>query len=272
MTDQNRGAYTPQTDAPLSFDARRAGGGRGPMPITLIFSALILLALVIGGAVAILYHKGSRKPGEAPQPVGEAIGTTRGAPEASGNAAISPPQIVEGSQGAPPTFTPPPEQPAARPIEAAPLPPPPPPPPAATTTPAAPAPAAKVEPAPAAPKSVNDLLKAAPKAPSPVAKAPAPPPAAKTVAAPAAKAAAPAAGGMTVQIGAFSTTAQADAGWNEVAKLMPGEMVGRTKVIEKLDRDGKTLYRTKIGGFSSRAEAERLCLALLSKGRDCKVG
>ena len=36
-------------------------------------------------------------------------------------------------------------------------------------------------------------------------------------------------------------------------------------------RSRKTLYRARIGGFASRADAERLCLALLSKGRDCKV-
>ena len=40
MSEFDRGAYTPQTDSPLSFDARvpRRGGGR-PVPMTLIISA-----------------------------------------------------------------------------------------------------------------------------------------------------------------------------------------------------------------------------------------
>jgi cell division protein FtsN len=248
MTDQNRGAYTPQSDAPLSFDARRAGGGRGPMPITLIFSVLILLALVIGGGVAILYHNGARKAGEAPQPVGEAVGSMKAAPQMQ-NAPASP--AAAADQVGTPRFTPPPEQPAERPVESAPLPPPP---PKATTQPLAP-PTAEPEPKPA-----------------PVAKAPAAPPKTAEAAPKAAPAAKPAATAtFTVQIGAYSSRALAANGWNEVAKLMPGEMAGKTREVDPVDRNGKTLYRARIGGFASRAEAERMCLALLSKGRDCKV-
>ena len=100
MTDQNRGAYTPQSDAPLSFDARRAGGKSGPMPITLIFSALILLALlVVGGGVAVLYHNGARKAGQPPQPVGQAVGTMKAAPEACRPRPRSP--IAPGPQAPP---------------------------------------------------------------------------------------------------------------------------------------------------------------------------
>lgn len=254
MTDPNRGAYTPQSDAPLSFDARRAGGARGPMPITLIFSALILLVLVIGGGIAILYHNGARKAGQPPQPVGETVGAVR-APSETQNAPLTTAPTV--TSGAAPTFTAPPEQPAARPAAVTP-PPPPPPAPKAAPVAAAPAPAPVTIAPPAA--------KAEPvKTPAPVVK-PAPPVAKLAEAAPKA-----AAGGAMVQIGAYSTTGMADSGWNEVAKLMPGQMAGKTKVVEKLDRDGKTLYRTLIGGFSTHADAERLCLALLSKGRDCSV-
>ena len=53
--------------------------------------------------------------------------------------------------------------------------------------------------------------------------------------------------------------------------MMPGEMAGKTKEIDTVERDGKTLYRARIGGFASHSDADRLCLALLSKGRDCKV-
>jgi len=260
MTDQNRGAYTPQSDAPLSFDARRSGGGRGPMPITLIFSALILLALVIGGGVAILYHNGARKAGDAPQPVGEAVGTMKAAPEAQNAPAGAPPAAVVAAPAGQPAFTKPPEQPAARPIESTPLPPPP-----------APLPEVKVAPTPV-PVAKAEAPKPPPVAKAPpakVAEAPKAPPAPVAKAAPAPKAAA--AGTLMVQIGAYSSSALATNGWNEVAKMMPGEMAGKTKEVDTVERDGKTLYRARIGGFSTRADAERLCLALLSKGHDCKV-
>jgi hypothetical protein len=155
--------------------------------------------------------------------------------------------------GASPTFTAPPEQPAARPIEVTPLPPP----------GAAPAPpAAKAVPVGTAPAAPLAKVEAA--LPPPVKTSP---PVAK--AAPAAKTAA--ASGALVQIGAYSSSALASNGWNEVARLMPGEMAGKTKEVEPVERDGKTLYRARIGGFASHGDAERLCLALLSKGRDCKV-
>ena len=50
MSDYDRGAYTPQSDAPLAFDARQSrggGGGGGPSPMTLIISGVVLLLLVI---------------------------------------------------------------------------------------------------------------------------------------------------------------------------------------------------------------------------------
>ncbi len=66
MTDQDRGAYTPQTDAPLAFDARRSGGsGGGPAPMTLIVSAVVLLLLII--ALLLFYRSGVRGAGQAPQ-------------------------------------------------------------------------------------------------------------------------------------------------------------------------------------------------------------
>ena len=42
MSDPHRGAYTPPTDAPLSFDARQPVRGARPLPMTLIISAVVL--------------------------------------------------------------------------------------------------------------------------------------------------------------------------------------------------------------------------------------
>jgi cell division protein FtsN len=78
-------------------------------------------------------------------------------------------------------------------------------------------------------------------------------------------------GGLMVQIGAFSSPAQADKGWNDVAKLLPGEMVGRTKKVEPVVKDTETLYRAYVGGFGAKAEAVAFCNDLKAAGHACIV-
>ncbi|HYG27231.1 MAG TPA: SPOR domain-containing protein, partial [Caulobacteraceae bacterium] len=73
MSDPDRGAYTPPTDAPLAFDARRPSGGGGrPVPFTLILSLLVLAAMI--AAIFWFYRGGVRGEGDAPQPVGTPFG------------------------------------------------------------------------------------------------------------------------------------------------------------------------------------------------------
>ena len=130
----------------------------------------------------------------------------------------------------------------------------------------APKPAAKVEAPPAKP------------APAPVTKAP-PPPAvkpapAKPEAKPAPAAAAPAdksSGVAAVQIGAFSSQALADKGWSDAAALAPGAAAGKGKSVEKVDKDGKTLFRTQVTGFASRESATAFCNKLKAAGKACFV-
>ena len=79
MTDHDRGAYTPQTDAPLSFDARRAPGGR-PVPMTLLISGMVLVVLLIG--VVYFYRSGVRPAGQPPQEIGAPVGALKAPPPA----------------------------------------------------------------------------------------------------------------------------------------------------------------------------------------------
>ena len=68
MSDQDRGAYTPQHDTPLSFDARYSrGSGERPVPMTLIVSGVVLLVLIV--IFAIAYRSGVRHTGQPPQVV-----------------------------------------------------------------------------------------------------------------------------------------------------------------------------------------------------------
>jgi hypothetical protein len=269
MSDYDRGAYTPQTDAPLSFDARRASGGGGPVPMTLLISGMVLVVLVIG--VVYFYRGGVRPTGQAPRVVGAPVGATKAPPpsgeqpndEAAGLQVYkSETAPLSQAQNAPaaPKFTPAPEQPEARP---APMP---------AKVQSAPLPPAKAAPAAAhstAPAVIAAAAKPAPKpaamTPTPVSTAPAEPKAA-TPAPAAAKA-----GGALVQIGAFSSAALADKGWHDVAKAMPGQMTGKTKAVQVVDKDGTTFYRTSVGGFASRADAVSFCVSLKAAGKSCIV-
>ncbi|CAN5270734.1 cell division protein FtsN [soil metagenome] len=263
MTDNNRGAYTPQSDAPLAFDARRSGGsGQRPLPLTLIISGVILVVLVLGALV--LYKNGPRNTDAGPQAVGETLGTVKAPAEAKPVEASPGLQVYADGEPIPPAtkLAPAPEQPLARPTTPQIVGPSTP-----AIAPAAPAPVTKTASTPPAapvtavptPKAPVQVAVAAPKAPAPVAKTPA----ATPVPAPSSTAMA--------QIGAFSSNELANAGWNKVARMMPGDMVGKTKTVEPVERDGKTLYRTIVGGFASRADAEAFCKGLQGRGEVCQV-
>jgi hypothetical protein len=109
MSDHDRGAYTPQPDAPLSFDARTPRDQR-PLPILLIASCVILAAMVVAGF--LLYRSGVRGQNEPPRPVGEPIANIKSPPpaDASGNATDEKAAATSGA----PNFAPPPEQPINR--------------------------------------------------------------------------------------------------------------------------------------------------------------
>lgn len=78
-------------------------------------------------------------------------------------------------------------------------------------------------------------------------------------------------GAAVVQIGAFSNAAQADKGWNDAARALPGAMAGRGKRVEQADVGGKTFHRTYVTGFASRAEAQGFCRELTAAGKTCLV-
>lgn len=266
MSDHERGAYTPPTaDAPLSFDPRQPVRGARPIPFTLLLSVLVLAALV--AAIFVFYQSGVRQAGEAPQTVGEPVaGIKSAAPaEAQPQDPAAGLQIYRSDDGAPmetvtPTFVPEPEQPQARPT------------PKVVVTQAPPVQAAPsaatsqaLKPAiPAAPPA--PVQKAAP-APAPVQKVAAPPPP-KPAPTPAPKAAS---GGVVVQIGAVSSTALADKAWNEAVGAAPGLAAGKGKSVEKIEKNGGTLYRTAVTGFASRADAQAFCARLQATGKSCFV-
>jgi hypothetical protein len=299
MADHERGAYTPPTpDSPIAFEARQPVRGARPFPLTLVVSVVVLLGLA--AAIFVFYRAGVRQGSAAPQAVGVPVGGLKSPPPADGQPQDSsqgleiyrsesgqPPQLVPAQ----PTFAPAPEQPQARPQGG------PPvvvtPPPAAASAPAAaatPAPlptASQLRPAQPAPSPPAATPKAAavpppaevaaaapprakPAAAKPKAAATTPTPA-KAAAAKPEKPASAAKGAAAVQIGAVASEALADKTWNEAVAVSPGLATGKGKGVEAVQKDGKTLYRTSVTGFASRADAQAFCDKLKSAGKACFV-
>lgn len=273
MTDHDRGAYTPQTDAPLAFDARVSHGGRrSQAPVTLIVSAVVLIGLV--GAMVMFYRSGVRGSGEPPQVVGAPVGDTKAPPPASAQAASAAAALqIYKSEAIPageprdtPAFVPPPEEAAARPA------PPPSPAPAAVAQPPAAAAHLRTAQAPLA-EEIDKPVPAAPQSSKPVVEKPIRAAEAKVAPAKPAPAVPAAEANLhnVVQIGAFSSPSIADKGWSDVAALMPGQMAGKTRKVEPTTKDGKVFYRMYVGGFTSKDNADAFCASLKAAGKACFV-
>jgi hypothetical protein len=294
MSDHERGAYTPPTEGPLAFEPRQPVRGARPFPVTLIVSVLVLLGLA--AAIFVFYRSGVRQAAGPPQAVGAPVGNLKAtAPaDAQPQDAAAGLEIYRSEAGQPPQmapaqpqFTPPPEQPAARPQPGPPVviaPAPAAPAPTATTLPPAQPAGPALRPSQNAPPPAQPPAKAAAPAAKPVTPAPKAAPAAASpakaappekpkpvVEKPAEKTAAAKPGAAAVQIGAVSSTALADKTWNDAVALAPGLAAGRGKGVEKVDKDGKTLYRTSVTGFASKADAQAFCGKLKAAGKACFV-
>jgi hypothetical protein len=272
MSDHDRGAYTPPSER-LSFDPREPVRSGGPAPVTLIVSGLVLVAIV--GGVFFVYSGGVRHKGGAPVAVGAPLDQikTPATPDA-GNSAMSGLSVSKvdaakmAAANAAPAFAPAPEEPLPRPLPVQA--------PASLNAPAAvhasalPPPAPPPATRPAKPVSIASLTDAAlaQKTAAPAPKTPAAPaaPAAVSTAA-----AAPPTGAGWVQIGAFSSSALADKGWGDMVMLDPVGMAGKGKRVEAVAKDGKTLYRTYITGFTTRSGAQAFCDKLKADGKSCFV-
>jgi hypothetical protein len=283
MSDHDNGPYTPPSDR-LSFDPREPVRSGGPAPVTLIVSGVVLVAII--GAVFLIYSHGTRhKTGDTPAAVGTSMAQIKTAPSPDANAAAPPRLTIDRSDitntaGNTATLAPEAEQPLPRPlpVQAAPIQAqlPPAAPAAASAPPVAPAPAKPVKPLTIA--SLTDAAlspKAAPPKPVPAKLVPKPPVEATAAAAPkptpiSSTAAAPPTGGGWVQIGAYSSADLAAKGWSDTAKLEPAGMAGKGKRIESVERDGKTLYRAYVTGFTHDG-AESFCGQLKAAGKACFV-
>ena len=78
--------------------------------------------------------------------------------------------------------------------------------------------------------------------------------------------------GVAVQLAAVSSEQVANQEWRRLAKRMPDLLGDRTPVIQRLERDGRTVWRVRTGGFADTAEATSFCVRLRAKGSACTIG
>lgn len=104
-----------------------------------------------------------------------------------------------------------------------------------------------------------------PPPPAPVAALPPP------VAAAPVRPAAPPAGGVQVQLAAMDSEAGAVAEWQRLAKRVPDLLASRHPAVLRAERDGRTFYRLRTGGFADVAQATAFCAAVRAKGGACAI-
>lgn len=257
--NRDRGVYTPPDGDELPFDrANYDRGGydprrsRGPVhtgsgkrrpPLTLIISAVVLLALIV--AVAVYYRAGPRASSDAPPAVGRPVeGMTTEAPvDAQPIDPTAGIDVYDETQAptTAPTYAPEPEAVQPRPTE-----------PSAEPVPV-PAPTRpRLDPAQNRETGGPEIVRVTPDP--------------KAAPAPAATG-----GNSGVQIGAFSTPDVAQREYDAVVGRYGSLTRGASRRVQEVTTSaGQTVYRTTITNLS-RDQAQRLCSAMRADGEECLV-
>lgn len=76
-------------------------------------------------------------------------------------------------------------------------------------------------------------------------------------------------GSRLVQLGAFQSEYVARGEWERMAKLFPGYLDDKSRVIQEAESGGKTFYRLRAMGFEDIEDARRFCAAFKSRNVDC---
>lgn len=74
-----------------------------------------------------------------------------------------------------------------------------------------------------------------------------------------------------VQLIAMQTPEEARARWDEIVARNPAYFENKFRVISQTKRNGTTLYRLRVAGFSGSTDASAFCAALEQTGQECLV-
>lgn len=76
--------------------------------------------------------------------------------------------------------------------------------------------------------------------------------------------------GVLLQLGAFSSTARANQGWDEISGKFRS-MAGLSPDIAPVTVGGRTMYRLRAAGVSGSARADQICTELKAAGQPCLI-
>ncbi|WP_077396591.1 SPOR domain-containing protein [Bombella intestini] len=79
------------------------------------------------------------------------------------------------------------------------------------------------------------------------------------------------AGRYEVQLAALGSDEQARQEWSRLRRKLPDLLGSYEPVYRKVERDGKTFIRLRVGGFEDRAAARQLCVRLHAQAQACAV-
>ena len=74
-----------------------------------------------------------------------------------------------------------------------------------------------------------------------------------------------------VQLAAVASEQAAQAEWQRLSKRMPDLLGARKPTVQRVDRDGRTIWRVRTGGFADLAEATSFCARVRAKGASCSI-
>ena len=247
---------------------RHSRGGMDPATkrLALIAGGLGGVLLVVVGGWSMLGHRSTIVP--IVQADSRPIRVKPDNPGGMQIAGANEDAMAGGSEKGGGKLAPPPEAPAPQALRSPPAPPPAP--AVAATAPVPVAPAPMISTAPVGPKPVATALPATAKAAADK------PIAAPAAAKPAAAVAAPdrtatAGKGTLVQLAAVASEDAAKTEWQRLEKRMPDLLGKHQPAISKTERDGRTLWRVRTGGFSDLAQATVFCERVRAKGTGCSV-